>query len=149
LRDYNLWKYSRWSRPEWSSFELEQNNDNKSPLGKPMTFCSTLYTTIFYYRKDKYGCHWNWNKFYYLLTIRNVTYWDIKTQVAAKRVKDSLDKPTKSLKKINKSIQYNSRENGIIYRKACEIWSVHKRDIITFSCCCLSCLRENWNTKKG
>jgi len=28
-----------------------------------------------------------------------------------------LDQPTKSIKKINKSIQYNSRENGIIYRK--------------------------------
>jgi prefoldin subunit 5 len=42
-------------------------------------------------------------------------------QVAAKRVKDSLDQLTKSIKKINKSIQYNSRENGIIYRKACEI----------------------------
>jgi hypothetical protein len=38
---------------------------------------------------------------------------DIKMQVAAKRVKDSLDQPTKSLKKINRSIEYNSRENGI------------------------------------
>lgn len=52
------------------SENIQDDPDQSGVLGKPITFCSTLYTTIFYYRKDKYGCHWNWNKFDYLLTIR-------------------------------------------------------------------------------